>query len=80
MGLETNGTREPMSFSEDFAHFSAEVPGCFLLFGNGETGPVARPLHSNDYDFNDALLPIGAEFWAALVRDRLPCAIEEQAS
>ena len=80
MGLETNGTREPMSFSEDFAHFSAEVPGCFLLFGNGETGPVARPLHSNDYDFNDALLPIGAEFWAALVRDRLPCATEEQAS
>ncbi len=71
-GLETIGDREPMSFSEDFAHFSAAVPGCFLLLGNGESGPHSQPLHSTDYDFNDALLPIGAAFWAKLVRDRLP--------
>ena len=72
IGLEADGNREPMSFSEDFAHFSAAVPGCFLLMGNGEGGPCSQPLHSNDYDFNDDLLPIGAAFWAQLVRDRLP--------
>ncbi len=71
-GLEADGDRPPMSFSEDFAHFSDAVPGCFLLMGNGTEGANAQPLHSNDYDFNDALLPIGAAFWAALVRDRLP--------
>ena len=71
-GLEAIGDRQPMSFSEDFAHFSAAVPGCFLLLGNGETGPHGQPLHAADYDFNDALLPIGAAFWAELVRDRLP--------
>jgi len=71
-GLTTIPDREPMSFSEDFAHFSAAVPGCFLLLGNGEDGPNGRPLHAASYDFNDALLPIGAAFWAALVRDRLP--------
>ncbi|KIC39076.1 amidohydrolase [Ruegeria sp. ANG-R] len=71
-GLETIPDRQPMSFSEDFAHFSAAVPGCFVLLGNGESGPNGQPLHSNDYDFNDALLPIGAEFWTNLVRDRLP--------
>ncbi|WP_299851581.1 amidohydrolase [uncultured Roseovarius sp.] len=71
-GLETIPDRPPMSFSEDFAHFSAAVPGCFLLLGNGEDGPHGQPLHASDYDFNDALLPIGAAFWAALVRDRLP--------
>jgi hippurate hydrolase len=71
-GLTTIPDREPMSFSEDFAHFSAAVPGCFLLLGNGEDGPNGRPLHAASYDFNDALLPIGATFWAALVRDRLP--------
>ncbi|MDA8747821.1 amidohydrolase [Litoreibacter sp.] len=71
-GLEANGNRDPMSFSEDFAHFSAAVPGCFLLLGNGETGPNGQPLHSADYDFNDALLPIGRDFWVQLVRDRLP--------
>ncbi|WP_170763526.1 amidohydrolase [Ruegeria lacuscaerulensis] len=71
-GLDTIPDRTPMSFSEDFAHFSAAVPGCFILLGNGETGPHGQPLHANDYDFNDALIPIGADFWAKLVRDRLP--------
>ncbi len=72
IGLETVPNRQPMSFSEDFAHFAAAVPGCFLLLGNGETGANGQPLHSNDYDFNDDLLPIGAEFWTKLVYDRLP--------
>ncbi|WP_424944901.1 amidohydrolase [Aliiroseovarius crassostreae] len=71
-GCEVIRDRPPMSFSEDFAHFSAAVPGCFLLMGNGEEGPHGQPLHADDYDFNDALLPIGAEFWVQLVRDRLP--------
>jgi len=74
LGLETIGNRIPMSFSEDFAHFSAAVPGCFFLLGNGEDGPNAQPLHAADYDFNDDLLPIGAEFWSHLVKDRLPLA------
>jgi hippurate hydrolase len=72
MGLDTIGDRPPMSFSEDFAHFCAAVPGCLLLLGNGTDGPHGQPLHAADYDFNDAILPIGAAFWAQLVRDRLP--------
>jgi Arc/MetJ-type ribon-helix-helix transcriptional regulator len=48
-----------MSFSEDFAHFTAAVPGYFLLLVIGEDGPHGQPLHSSDYDFNDALLPHG---------------------
>ncbi len=71
-GLDTIPDRPAMSFSEDFAHFSAAVPGCFLLLGNGENGPHGQPLHASNYDFNDALLPIGANFWANLARDRLP--------
>jgi len=71
-GLETIPDRPPMSFSEDFAHFSAAVPGCFLLLGNGETGAHGQPLHASDYDFNDALLPVGAALWTGIVRDRLP--------
>lgn len=64
--------RPAMSFSEDFAHFAAAVPGCFLLLGNGETGRHGRPLHASDYDFDDDLLAIGARFWVQLVQDRLP--------
>ncbi|WP_281972864.1 amidohydrolase [Ruegeria faecimaris] len=71
-GCDLIKDRAPMSFSEDFAQFSAAVPGCFLLLGNGEAGPHGQPLHASDYDFNDELLPIGAEFWTRLVQDRLP--------
>lgn len=71
-GCDVWRDRPPMSFSEDFAQFSAAVPGGFLLLGNGEDGAHAKPLHADDYDFNDDLLPIGAGFWVALVRDRLP--------
>lgn len=71
-GLDTIPDRPPMSFSEDFAHFADAVPGCFLLLGNGTEGRNGQPLHSPDYDFNDALLPIGTNLWAQLVRDRLP--------
>ena len=69
-GLKTNEC-EPMSFSEDFAHFSNAVPGCFFLLGNGTNGANNKPLHSSDYDFNDALLPIGSDFWTSLAKNRL---------
>lgn len=71
-GLAIIANRKAMSFSEDFAYFCAAVPGCFLLLGNGEDGPHGQPLHAADYDFNDAILPIGAAFWMGLVQDRLP--------
>ena len=77
-GLETIPNREPMSFSEDFAHFCQAVPGCLLLIGNGQEGPYGQPLHASNYDFNDALLPIGAAFWTQLVRDRLAKPAGEQ--
>lgn len=71
-GLTTLPDREAMSFSEDFAHFCKAVPGCFMLLGNGQSGAHGQPLHAADYDFNDALLPLGAAFWVQLVQDRLP--------
>jgi len=71
-GLDTRPNIPAMSFSEDFAHFCAAVPGCFLLLGNGVSGPHAQPLHASDYDFNDELLSTGAQYWANLVRNRLP--------
>ena len=40
--------------------------------GNGQDGAHAKPLHASDYDFNDALLPMGAQFWAELAKQQLP--------
>jgi hippurate hydrolase len=49
--------------SEDFSYMLKEKPGAYIWLGAGED---AEKLHSAHYDFNDALLPIGAEYWANL--------------
>jgi amidohydrolase len=62
----------PMMISEDFGAFLREVPGAFVFIGNGagqEAG--STPLHNARYDFNDRLLPLGAHYFAELVRQRL---------
>ncbi|WP_337184977.1 M20 aminoacylase family protein [Shinella sp.] len=60
---------EPMTGSEDFAHFLAHAPGCFVFLGNGEG---SAPLHNPGYDFDDAGLLHGADFHAGIARRRLP--------
>ena len=63
----------PLMISEDFGRFLQHIPGAFVFIGNGagdEAGAV--PLHNARYDFNDQLLPIGARYFAELVRRRLP--------
>ena len=63
----------PMMISEDFGAFLKVVPGAFVFIGNGSAnGPGGVPLHNAKYDFNDAILPIGARYFAELVRQRLP--------
>jgi amidohydrolase len=63
----------PMMISEDFGAFLQVVPGNFAFIGNGAEGePGATPLHNAGYDFNDAVLPIGARYLAEIVRVKLP--------
>ena len=69
---DVDGDCAPMLFSEDFAHMATAVPGAFILMGNGTDGKHARPLHSADYDFNDAGLVTGSSFWVELVEQQLP--------
>ena len=52
--------------SEDFAHLSQQVPGVYLLIGNGD-GEGGCMVHEPRYDFNDELIPIGASYWVRLV-------------
>jgi hippurate hydrolase len=66
---------EPTLGGEDFAFMLQACPGAYLFLGNGEAsgdhrapGHGAGPctLHNASYDFNDALIPIGASFWVRL--------------
>jgi amidohydrolase len=59
--------------SEDFGAFLRAVPGNYMFIGSGISGePGSTPLHNPNYDFNDDLLTLGADYFATLARQRLP--------
>jgi amidohydrolase len=55
----------PAATSEDFAFMLQRVPGAYIWLGGGDAAH-GRPLHDPAYDFNDAILPIGATLLASL--------------
>ncbi|MDN5569017.1 MAG: M20 family metallopeptidase [Paracoccus sp. (in: a-proteobacteria)] len=54
--------------AEDFSYMLKARPGCYLFLGQGD-GPG---LHNPAYDFNDAISPVGASFFARLVERAQP--------
>ena len=58
----------PEMGAEDFSYMLEERPGAYLFLGAGE-GPM---VHHPKYDFNDAIAPVGASFFARLVEARQP--------
>ncbi|MDO6721659.1 amidohydrolase [Celeribacter halophilus] len=69
MGLDASSAYPSMA-SEDFAFMLEEVPGAYLWLGTARDGENPG-LHSPKFDFNDAVLSVGAEFWVRLVRHSL---------
>ena len=61
----------PSMGAEDFAFMLQQRPGCYVWIGNGPFDGN-RNLHSPHYDFNDAILPLGASYWARLLETILP--------
>jgi amidohydrolase len=69
---QVNDQAAPLMISEDFGAFLRVVPGAFVFIGNGvDPDHGGTPLHNARYDFNDAVLPVGARYFATLVRQRL---------
>ncbi len=67
-GMTVDATADRMGFSEDFAQYLQHRPGCFVVLGNGSDGAHGRSLHHPGYDFNDAAIPFGVDYWCELVR------------
>jgi hippurate hydrolase len=72
---------EPTMGAEDFAYMLKAKAGCYVFIGNGDgdhrdhghgLGPCN--LHNASYDFNDALLPLGATYWVRLAEHCLAIA------
>jgi amidohydrolase len=62
---------KPAMGSEDFAYMLQAKPGSYIWIGNGD-GEGSCMVHNPSYDFNDAILPIGASYWVKLVEQLLP--------
>jgi hippurate hydrolase len=56
--------------SEDFAYMLEQRPGAYIQIGNGD-GEGACEVHNGGYDFNDAILPLGATLFARLAEKKL---------
>ena len=54
--------------SEDFSFMSNEIPGCYVIIGNGED---SNALHNPNFDFNDEALVYGGSFFARVIEKAL---------
>jgi hippurate hydrolase len=57
--------------SEDFSFMLQAKRGCYVWLGAGQ-GESPVNVHNPRYDFNDAVLPIGASYWVTLAEQQLP--------
>jgi hippurate hydrolase len=58
--------------SEDFAFMLEQVPGSYLLIGNGDgDSPGACMVHNPAFDFNDDNVAIGSAYWVRLTEQFL---------
>ena len=64
----------PSMGAEDFSFMLQEKPGAYCRLGQSTSAdPVF--LHNTRYDFNDAVIPLGAGFLAALAEQAMPVSV-----
>ncbi len=63
LNIPIHELKEPLRPSEDFGWFSQKYRGAIFALGAGET---YTPLHSEDYDFPDTLIPRGVSLFARI--------------
>ena len=63
----------PSMGGEDFAFMLQVKPGAYMRIGQGQPAQGrSHPLHNSRYDFNDAILPLGAALHASLIEAAMP--------
>jgi hippurate hydrolase len=58
----------PNMGGEDFACYMERVPGCYVRLGARAPGREGFPAHSSKFEFDEAVLPIGARFFYEVAR------------
>jgi len=67
LGLTVRRDMKPTMGAEDFGRFLLEIPGSYAWIGNGDSAG----LHNEKYDYNDEILPVAAEYLAAVAKAAL---------
>ena len=75
VGADNVVEQEPTMGAEDFAFMLQAKPGAYCFIANGDGGHRSIghgggpcTLHNPSYDFNDALIPLGATYWVRLAQ------------
>jgi hippurate hydrolase len=56
---------KPSMITEDFSWYQKKLPGMFFFLGTGDT----PALHADDFDFDEAVLLKGADFFEELAEN-----------
>jgi amidohydrolase len=71
-GAERTREVAPQMGAEDFAEFSERVPGLYVKMGvKNEARGITAMIHTEDFDIDEAVLPLGVRAVATLVFDHL---------
>jgi hippurate hydrolase len=57
--------------AEDFSYFLNEIPGSYIWLGARRPDEVTTPLHTDNFDFNDELIKIGANYYFEITKEEL---------
>ncbi|HQT67629.1 MAG: amidohydrolase [Rhodospirillales bacterium 20-60-12] len=69
-GMRVRRDMLPTMGSEDFGWFLERIPGAYAWIGNGPA-EAGKGLHNPGYNYNDAILPVAANFLAVSAKQAL---------
>ena len=62
LGIPVEEMKEPFRASEDFGHYTKQIPGAMFYLGDGD----CAPLHTEQFDFPDQLIETAVELFLQL--------------
>lgn len=72
-GLDVEMRQYPFKWGEDFGLFTQRFRGAMFGIGSGEACPA---LHNPDYDFPDAIIPVGSALFYGILQSVLDLSVE----
>ncbi len=66
VGFDVSDTLEEQMIGEDFAYYSEQIPGCFVMVGTG----LSKPLHNSQFQVDPTSIRKTVEFFAEVIKQK----------